>query len=214
MWRPCYLFSILTLPLLSTLLLLVTLPALSEQPASAQAAPLPARAKSPMPGDTCTVAQTDNFATTAGAQAAPNGYFVVCDGSTWSLFLGIPTAGDVGVNTAQGGMIAPLIASTAQLQAEHDRLKSEVAALQADREQTLAALKDLEKEVRGLKEYTGSDGNNASSRWNRTTGGIVLLLVIVLLFRGFRLGKRRPPTSCGASFVRRQDESAQIPSSP
>jgi len=205
MWRPCYLFSIFTLPLLSTILLLITLPALSEQPPSVSA-PLPARATSPMPGDTCTVAQTGNFATTAGAQAALNGYFVVCDGSTWSLFLGIPTAGDVGVNTAQGGMIAPLIASTAQLQAEHDRLKCEVAALQADREQTLAAIKDLEKEVRGLKEYTGSDGNNASSRWNRTTGGIVLLLVIVLLFRGFRLGERRPPTSSGASFVPRQDE--------
>lgn len=171
------------------------------------ATPLPAHAvKSPMPGDTCTAGETGNFATTAGSQTAPHGYFVVCDGSTWSLFVGIPTAGDVGVNTAQGGMMAPLIASTTQLQAEHDTLKSEVAALQAEREQTLAAVKDLEKEVRGLKEYMGSHGNNASSEWNRTAAGIILLLLIVLLFGRFRFGERRPPTSSEASFVPRQDE--------
>jgi hypothetical protein len=163
-------------------------------------------AAEPAPGDTCTADETGKVATTAGSPTAPKGYFVVCDGSAWSLFLGFPAAGDVGIATGarQGGMIAPLIASTAQLQAEQDRLKSELAALQADREQTLAATKDLEKQVRGLQEHIDSGANSVSRRRDRTSA-IIVLIVIVLLFGRFRLVERRAQTPSEASRVSRRN---------
>ncbi len=51
---------------------------------------------SPQPGDTCTAGQTGVFVTNAGALQTP-GYFLVCDGSHWNIFLSFKSNGYVGL---------------------------------------------------------------------------------------------------------------------